>query len=61
MSDSLTLLGLLLIGGAVFVGIFLGWDKVPLSITACGLAIAGGLSILGGAVVKAAQIRTRRE
>jgi hypothetical protein len=61
MSSVLGLVGLLLLAASAAVGIFLGWDKVPLSITACGFAIAGGLALVGCAIVEAARIRRDRE
>ncbi len=61
MSSVFALVGVLLLGAAAAVGIFLGWDKVPLSITACGFAIAGGLSLVASAIVEAARIRRDRE
>ncbi|AMV27188.1 hypothetical protein VT84_22490 [Gemmata sp. SH-PL17] len=56
MASLFGLIGVALLGAAAIVGIFLGSDKVPLSITACGFAIAGGLSLVGSAIVEAAQI-----
>lgn len=56
MASLFGLIGVALLGAAAVVGIFLGSDKVPLSITACGFAIAGGLSLVGSAIVEAAQI-----
>jgi hypothetical protein len=61
MSSGFALVGVLLLGASAAVGIFLGWDKVPLSITACGFAIAGGLSLVASAIVEAARIRRDRE
>ena len=60
MSSGFALVGVLLLGASAAVGIFLGWDKVPLSITACGFAIAGGLSLVASAIVEAARIRRDR-
>lgn len=60
MSNVLGAAGVLLLGVSAAVGIFLGWDKVPLSITACGFAIAGGLSLVGAAIIEAARIRRDR-
>jgi hypothetical protein len=60
MSSGLAIIGVLLIGAAAAVGFFIGWDKLPLSITACGFAIAGGLSLLGSAIVEAARIHRNR-
>ena len=57
MASVLNAIGILLLGASAAVGIFLGWDKVPLSITACGFAIAGGLSLVGAAIIEAARIR----
>ncbi|VTR95298.1 unnamed protein product [Gemmata massiliana] len=56
MASLFGLIGVALLGAAAVIGIFLGSDKVPLSITACGFAIAGGLSLVGSAIVEAAQI-----
>ncbi len=56
MASLFGLIGVALLGAAAIVGSFLGSDKVPLSITACGFAIAGGLSLVGSAIVEAAQI-----
>lgn len=56
MASLFGLIGVALLGAAAVVGIFLGSDKVPLSITACGFAVAGGLSLVGSAIVEAAQI-----
>jgi hypothetical protein len=61
VSTLLGVIGVLLLAGSAAVGIFLGWDKVPLSITACGFAIAGGLSLVGAAIIEAARIRSSRE
>jgi hypothetical protein len=60
MAAVLFVVGVFLLGASALVGIFLGWDKVPMSITACGFAIAGGLSLVGCAIVEAAQIRRGR-
>ena len=61
MSSGFALVGVVLLGASAAVGIFLGWDKVPLSITACGFAVAGGLSLVASAIVEAARIRRDRE
>jgi hypothetical protein len=50
----------MLLAAAAAVGIFLGWDKLPLSITACGFAVAGGLSLVGCAIIEAARIHRDR-
>ena len=60
MAAVLFVMGVLLIGASAVVGIFLGWDKLPLSITACGFAVAGGLALVGCAIIEAAQIRRGR-
>lgn len=60
MSYILALAGLLLLGTSGLVGIFVGWDKMPLSVTAFGFAIAGGLALVGCAIIEAARIRNDR-
>ncbi|MBP3955538.1 hypothetical protein J8F10_09620 [Gemmata sp. G18] len=60
MASLFGLIGVGLLGAAAVVGIFLGSDKVPLSITACGFAIAGGLALVGSAIVEAARVLQQR-
>jgi hypothetical protein len=57
MSIILTITAWVLFATAIGIGLFLGWDKLPLTVLAAGFAIAGGMSLHGAAVVEAARLR----
>ena len=61
MSALLGVVGGVLLAAAFVTGILLGGDKLPLAVTSCGFAIAGGLSLVGCAIVEAAQVRKPRD
>jgi hypothetical protein len=60
MSALLGVIGGVLLAAALVTGVLLGGDELPLAVMSCGFAIAGGLALLGCAIVEAAQARKSR-